>query len=505
MAQVRNLMSSPAIVCDTETLLVGAAQRMRDTGSGSIIVVDGTKPIGILTERDLLRAAAAGHDPNTEQVALWMTANPDTLSPEEEAGSAWASLTHRHYRHLPVVEDGELVGVVSIRDLLSIANIRPADEIAHDVPRGLEGVVVSETEVGDVRGMEGFFHYRQYSAVDLAAQRTLEDVWYLLFHGHLPSGRERAGFSERIAQERSLPPRLTSHLPHLVQQGSPLDILRTAVSLLGSELGWQPTTDISREALQEQATQLCALVPLILATAHRLRAGKEPVPARRDLGTAANYLWMMTGQEPSPAHTRALEQYLILTIDHGFNSSTFTARVITSTGADLAAAVCGAIGALSGPLHGGAPSRALDMLDAIGSADHAREWVRNAIEHGHRIMGFGHRVYKTDDPRSVFLREVARSLHAPLAPLACEVEQIVVEELAQLKPGQRLYANVEFFAGVVMDACGVPREMFTPTFATSRVIGWVTHVMEQANDNRLIRPTARYVGPVAPQPVPGLV
>jgi citrate synthase len=211
---------------------------------------------------------------------------------------------------------------------------------------------------------------------------------------------------------------------------------------------------------------------------------------------------MLTGDEPSAEQARALEQYLILTIDHGFNSSTFTARVITSTGADLAAAVCGAIGALSGPLHGGAPSRALDMLDQIGTPDRADAWIRDAIGRGERIMGFGHRVYKTDDPRSLYLRDVARGLDAPLADFACDVERIVVEALAELKPGHKLYANVEFFAGVVMNACGIPREMFTPTFASSRVIGWATQAMEQAGDNRLIRPTARYVGPPPPQPVP---
>ena len=212
---------------------------------------------------------------------------------------------------------------------------------------------------------------------------------------------------------------------------------------------------------------------------------------------------MLNGAEPEPAHARAVEQYLMLTIDHGFNASTFTARVITSTGADLAAAVCGAVGALSGPLHGGAPSRALDMLDAIGSPERAEAWLRGAVARGERIMGFGHRVYKTDDPRSVFLRDVARSLGGPLVEFATEVERTAVDVLGQLKPGRRLYTNVEFYAGVVMETCGVPRDMFTPTFAASRTIGWSSHVLEQAADNRLIRPTARYVGPPPPQPVPG--
>jgi citrate synthase len=199
---------------------------------------------------------------------------------------------------------------------------------------------------------------------------------------------------------------------------------------------------------------------------------------------------------------RAIEQYLILTIDHGFNASTFAARVIASTGADLAAAIVGAVGALSGPLHGGAPSRALDMLDGIGTPDRAEAWIRDAVGRDDRIMGFGHRVYKTDDPRSVFLRSVARSLGGPLVDFAEQVEAVAVDVLADMKPGRQLRTNVEFFAGVVMHTCGIPREMFTPTFASSRTIGWCTQVMEQAGDNRLIRPAARYLGPPPPQPVP---
>jgi citrate synthase len=205
---------------------------------------------------------------------------------------------------------------------------------------------------------------------------------------------------------------------------------------------------------------------------------------------------------PTPEHARAVEQYLISTIDHGFNASTFTARVITSTGADLAAAVVGAIGALSGPLHGGAPSRALQMLDEIGTIENADPWIRAAVERGDRLMGFGHRVYKVDDPRSVMLRSVAERLGGPKLDFAEQVEQLAVEILGELKPGRKLYTNVEFYAGIVMNACGVPRDMFTPTFASSRVIGWSTHVLEQAADNRLIRPSAHYAGPPPPQPVP---
>ncbi len=502
--RVRDLMSSPPVTCDADASLAAAAQQMNEAAIGSVIVTDRTKVAGILTERDLLRAGAAGAQPAVEPVHLWMTANPDALGPDEDASAAWASLSHHHYRHLPVVEDGAVVGVVSMRDLFGVALLRPAAESAAEVPRGLEGVVVAETAIGDVRGLEGFYHYRQYSAVELAATRTLEDVWYLLFNGSLPDRPQAAEFIEMLTSRRSIPEGLTSLLPALSARGRPLDVLRSAVSVLGAELGWEPTHDIDQATLRDQALGLCAAVPTILAAAHRLRVGLEPVSPRPDLTHAANYLWMLLGTEPAPEQARAIEQYLMLTIDHGFNSSTFTARVITSTGADLAAAVCGAIGALSGPLHGGAPSRALDMLDAIGTPERAEPWLREAVARGDRIMGFGHRVYKTEDPRSRFLAGVAESLGGSMVCFATEVERSAVAVLGDLKAGRRLYTNVEFYAGVVMETCGIPREMFTPTFAAGRTIGWATHILEQAADNRLIRPTARYVGPPPPEAVPSL-
>ena len=206
--------------------------------------------------------------------------------------------------------------------------------------------------------------------------------------------------------------------------GTPLDVLRTAVSLLGAELGWRPTHDIDHDELRSQALRLCAVVPTLLTAVYRLQQGQEPVPPRDDLSaTPPTTCGCCSGEEAPADHVRAIEQYLMLTIDHGFNASTFAARVITSTGADLAASVVGAIGALSGPLHGGAPSRALAMLDSIGTPDRAEPWIRDAVARGDRIMGFGHRVYKTDDPRSVFLREVARSLGGDLVDFAEEVER----------------------------------------------------------------------------------
>ncbi len=499
---VRDLMTSPAVTCAADDTLVAAALVMQGADTGSVVVTDDGKVVGILTERDLLRAAAGGGDPGREQVRLWMTSRPDVLGPEERVDAAWASLTSHHYRHLPVVEGQRCVGVVSLRDLMGVARIRPATETSGDVPAGLEGVVVAETTIGDVRGQEGFFHYRQYSAVDLAGARSLEDVWHLLFRGELPGAAASAAFGDEVRRRRTMPPGLSTLLPALSLRGAPLDVLRTAVSVLGAELGWRPTHDIGADELYDQAVGMCAVVPTILAAAHRLRTGNEPVEPRDDLGFAANYLYMLTGEEPSALHARAIEQYMILTIDHGFNASTFTARVVTSTGADLGAAIVAAIGALSGPLHGGAPSRALDMLDAIGTPERADAYIRAAVEDGERIMGFGHRVYKTDDPRSLLLRSVTERLGGPLVEFSQSVERTTVDVLAELKPCRQLYTNVEFYAGVVMHTCGIPREMFTPTFAAGRTIGWSTHVMEQASHNRLIRPAARYVGPPPPQQVP---
>jgi citrate synthase len=246
------------------------------------------------------------------------------------------------------------------------------------------------------------------------------------------------------------------------------------------------------------------VVPTIIAALHRAQQGEDPVAPHPELPYAANYLYMLRGEIPEPAHARAIEQYLISTVDHGFNASTFTARVITSTGADLGAAITGAIGALSGPLHGGAPARALDLLDEIGTVERAEEVVRRKIETGERIMGFGHRVYKTRDPRSVLLREVAERIGGDEAQLAMAVEDIVVDVLAELKPGRELYANVEYYAGIVMESSRLPTDLFTATFAASRTVGWCAHVMEQASDNRIIRPSARYVGTPPPQEVPAI-
>ncbi|MFE7646286.1 citrate synthase [Streptomyces phaeoluteigriseus] len=374
-----------------------------------------------------------------------------------------------------------------------------------EVPRGLAGVVVADTEVGDVRGREGFYHYRQYSAVDLARSRPFEDVWHLLIHGVLPDARGAAAFAAETAALRSLPDQVAAALPAIAAAGAgtgPLAGLRTALSLLGAAKGFRPVYDTDADRRRRDTLAAAAAVPTLLTALYRLGKGLEPVEPREDLSYAANYLYMLTGAEPEPDRARAVEHYLISTIDHGFNASTFTARVVTSTGADVAACLVAAVGALSGPLHGGAPSRALDTLDAIGTPDRIDSWIRERVLAGDRIMGFGHAVYRTEDPRSRMLREIAQGFGGPRVDFAVEVERQVEAILAELKPGRELHANVEFYAGVVMELCGLPREMFTPTFAAARVVGWSANILEQAEDRKIIRPAARYVGPRAPVPVP---
>jgi citrate synthase len=373
-----------------------------------------------------------------------------------------------------------------------------------EAPAGLEGVVVAHTQIGDVRGLEGFYHYRQYDAIELNRRRSLEDVWYLMFRGHLPTKAEREEFGREIASHRALPDDLVPFL-RLVAATEPFDpmtALRTAISFAAQRAGFRSWLDIPAEQLYDNAMQISAQTPVLLTALYRLRSGQQPVPPDPDLSVAGNYLYMLSGQRPDPQRAWALERYLVSTIDHGFNASTFTARVIASTGADIGSAVTGAMGSLSGPLHGGAPSRVLEMLDDIGSPDRAEAWARAAVGRGDRIMGFGHRVYKGKDPRSALMREVASTLGGSTAEFAMAVEDTIVRVLAEEKPGRALNANVEFYAGVVMDACGLPRELFTPTFASSRVIGWCSHVLEQVSGNRLIRPAARYDGEAPPQPVP---
>jgi citrate synthase len=370
-------------------------------------------------------------------------------------------------------------------------------------PPGLKDVIVADTELGDVHGSAGFYHFRQYSAIELAEKRTFEEVWHLMFTGRLPDPGELATFRAEIAARQSIPPEVAAVMPVIAAAGperATLAGLRTALSLIGA--GFPASWGADGATLRENAITIAAVTPPILAALYRIRTGHDVVEPRADLSAAANWLWMLTGTEPTPEHEEAINRYLVCTIDHGFNASTFTARVVASAGADVASAICGAIGTFTGPLHGGAPDRALDALDEIGSPDRVREWVRAKVASGDRIMGFGHAVYRTEDPRARMLRGIGQNLGGPLIDFAVQVEAEVVQALAEFKPGRDLHTNVEFYAGVVMEQCGIPRSMFTPTFAVSRVVGWTAQVLEQSADTKIFRPLARYVGPPVPAPVP---
>ena len=364
------------------------------------------------------------------------------------------------------------------------------------VPPGLKGLVVADTTVGDVRGAEGFYHYREHSALDLVEHCTLEEVWHLLLTGDLPTPDEARAFAEELAPLRVLDDATLDLVDREASTGitgAPLAQLRTVLSHLAT--GSPPTYGASPAAVRAEALRMAAATPTILAALHRRGAGLPAVAPDPTLSAAADWLWMVTGERPTPEVERAINRYLVATVDHGFNNSTFAARVVASSGADVGSALCAALGAFSGPLHGGAPDRALEALDQIGTVDRAPAWVRERVAAGDRIMGFGHAVYTTHDPRAEMLKAEAQRLGGPLVDLAVAVEQVVEDTLAELKPGRRLYANVEYYAGVVMERCGIPRSMFTPTFAVSRVVGWSAHVLEQATTTKIYRPSARYVGP----------
>lgn len=497
-------MTEPAITAAPDETIATAAARMRNHGIGSVVVVDAGRPAGILTERDLLLAAAEGAEPTSGRVRDWMHPNPETVEADATIDEAWHQLSDRGYRHIPVTVGDELKGVISMRDLMALAQLRPAGELAVTAPAGLKGVVVAETQLGDVRGEEGFYHYRQYAAPDLAAHVSFEDVWQLLTDGELPrSAADRASFAAEVAPLRTLPDNVLKALPIIVATvPTPVAALRTAISLLAGAENLPASLDIDRPTLREEALRLSAAVPTLIAAIHRLRSGLDPIAPRDDLGYAANYLFMIHGEEADPQLARAIEQYMILGIDHGFNASTFVCRAVVSTGADLGAAVVAALGSLSGPLHGGAPSRSLDTLDAIGDPSNTAAWVRDKVANGERIMGFGHPVYRVADPRSLMLRGIAQEIGGDLVDFAVQVEAEVEATLAELKPDRPLHTNIEWYAAVTMHQCGLPRDLFTPTFAAARVIGWCAHALEQHADNRIIRPSSRYVGPPPPQQVP---
>ena len=358
-------------------------------------------------------------------------------------------------------------------------------------PKGLDGVVVASTAISHVFGNEGRLVYRGYDIGQLAGKATFEEVCFLLWKGHLPNQVELDALRATMSAQRALPDAVLATIRAMPATTDPMDNLRTGASAIGAAL------PISGTATFEQALALAARFPTIVAAFDRLRKGKEPVAPRADLGHAANYLYMLTGEVPPENHVKSLDTYLVLLADHSMNASTFTARVIASTESDICSAIVGGIGALKGPLHGGAPALVMDMLDAIGTADNIKPWIDQALDGHHKLMGFGHRVYKTTDPRAEILREMARQASTPeFFALAHGTEDYALAELHRRKSDQKLYTNVEFYSAAVLSSVGLDRDLFPSTFAISRVAGWTAHVLEQMVGNRLIRPQSEYVGPL---------
>jgi citrate synthase len=356
---------------------------------------------------------------------------------------------------------------------------------------GLEGVVAAESAIGDVDGVNGVLIYQGLNIHDLAEHSTFEETVYLLWHGRLPKRDELDALKRELAANQKLPDEVVALMRAFPKGAEPMDALRTAVSALGFyDAG---ARDLSREGALRTATRLTAQLPVVVAAIDRLRNGREPVEPRADLNIAANFLYMLKGEAPSEREARIFDVCLILHADHELNASTFTSRVIAGTLADMYGAVTGAIAALSGPLHGGANTNVMKMLLEIGDPARADGWLREALASKKKIMGFGHRVYKTEDPRSVWLRKFSREL----AEEKGETRWIeILERLRELMFAEKkLYPNVDYYSGSAYYLMGIPLDLFTPIFAVSRISGWTGHVLEQYANNRLIRPRAEYVGP----------
>jgi citrate synthase len=361
---------------------------------------------------------------------------------------------------------------------------------------GLEGVVAARTRLSHVDGERGELIIAGYPLAELAPKATFEEVAWLLWNGSRPTSAELREFRRELAGKRSLSRATLALIRECAgARVDSMDALRIAAGSISLE--------------GDDAVTILAQLPSIVAAFWRLVNGNEPVEPRADLAHAANYLYMLAGKEPDAERARALETYLITVIDHGLNASTFTCRVICSTGSDLVSAVVGAIGALKGPLHGGAPGPALETVFEIGDASRAEGVLRQKIESGERLMGFGHRVYKVRDPRADVLGAAAERLFTragdmTLYRLARDVERTALRLLEEYKPGRRLQTNVEFYTALLLHGLGLDVPLFTPTFAIGRVGGWLGHAFEQRAANRLIRPASEYVGPTdlhwAPDP-----
>lgn len=360
-------------------------------------------------------------------------------------------------------------------------------------PPGLKGVQVADTSLGDVRGDEGFYHYRHYDATALARTQSLEGIWNMLLNGELDPQSEPT-FSSEIARARVLSSDITSLLDQIgrATRRPHLGAL-AAIPLLVPDAN--PTMDQTPAERRADVIRIAGALPTVLAHLGAVQAGRKPVAPNPELGHAHDWLRMAGNPNPTQVQIKAIETYLSSTIDHGFNASTFTARVVTSTGADVVSAMAGGLGSLSGPLHGGAPSRALSMIDEIGDPANTEAWVLDRLERGEKIMGFGHAVYRAEDPRSVLLKEAALAFDSEIVDRAVEIEHRILSVMRRWKPDAVIVTNVEFYAGVALHLAGLPADMFTPSFMVSRAIGWGAHILEQADNNKIMRPAARYIGP----------
>jgi citrate synthase len=348
-----------------------------------------------------------------------------------------------------------------------------------EVPSGLEGVIAFDTTIAEPDKEGGALRYRGVDIEDLVGRVTFEKVWGLLVDGQYEPG---------------LPP--AEPYPLTVRTGDPRVDLQAALAMLAPEWGLRQLIDISDEQAREDLARVSVMALSFVAQSAR-GVGRPPI-SQLEIDKASSiperFLIRWRG-EADPRHVKAIDAYWISAAEHGMNASTFTARVVASTGADVAAALSAAVGALSGPLHGGAPSRVLQMLDGVEETGDAERWVKQALDRGERLMGFGHRVYRAEDPRARVLRRTAKEIGAPRLEVAERLEEAALAELKARKPDRVLATNVEFWSAVVLDFADVPPELFTPLFSCARVGGWAAHIMEQKREARLIRPSARYVGP----------
>ncbi len=363
------------------------------------------------------------------------------------------------------------------------------------ITRGLEGVVVTESELSYIDGTKGILIYRGYPIEELAEKSSFEEVLYLLWYGELPDEKTLAEFSDNLSSNRELPVGALKVIVELADQGeTPMAALRTIVSMLS---GYESNTKhpIDPTLVLQQGVYITAKMPTILAAFDRVRNGEEIIPPRKNLSHAANFLYMLTGEEPDETKTNTFDTALILHCDHGINASTFAARVTVSTLSDLHSAITSAIGTLAGPLHGGANQRVMMMLLEIDASNHDPiTWVKEHIENGNKIPGFGHRVYKTKDPRATILGDMSEELGAAAGDRRWHEYSISIENYLGQEKG--LSANVDFYSASAYYQMGIPIDLYTPIFAISRIGGWVGHVIEQYSENRLIRPRANYTGPL---------